>query len=148
MPVVSDPHLPLSKEDYFPISQRGFYREKSTGWRFYFKHIPGLDYPLKCYNDPVGTRELTQEEKEQDPRNSEKYSTFWDRWLHETVKDIWEQEKILLEERSPVFSNQLKEVDKSQWTEAQIASDDKLKVCVAELFAVGLHILKEVKGDG
>ena len=26
-------------------------------------------------------------------------------------------------------------------------SDDKLKVCVAELFAVGLHVLKEVKGD-
>jgi hypothetical protein len=64
VPVVSDPHLPLSKEDYFPISQRGFYREKSTGWRFYFKHIPGLDYPLKCYNDPVGTRELTQGEKD------------------------------------------------------------------------------------
>ena len=71
---------------------------------------------------------LTKEEREQDPRNSEQYSTFWDRVLHEAVKDIWEQEKILLEELSPVFSNQLKEVDKSQWTEAQITSDNKLKI--------------------
>jgi hypothetical protein len=70
VPVVSDPYLPLTKEDYFPISQQGFYREKSTGWRFYFKHIPGLDYPLKCYNNPVGTRELTQEEKD-------KVTPFW-----------------------------------------------------------------------
>jgi hypothetical protein len=50
--------------NYFPISQQGFYHEKSTGWCFYFKHIPGLDYPLKCYNDPVGTRELTQGEQD------------------------------------------------------------------------------------
>ena len=71
---------------------------------------------------------LTKEEVEQNPNSCEKYSTYWDRVLHEAVKDMWEQDKILREELSPGFSNQNKETDKSRWTETQIASDNKMEI--------------------
>ena len=71
---------------------------------------------------------LTPEDLDQDPQSSEKYSTFWDRVLHDMLKSLWEQDKILLEELTPVYSSALKETDKNKWTKNQIASDNKLKV--------------------
>jgi hypothetical protein len=64
VPVVSDPHA-TTQEDYYPICDKGFYKEKTTGREFRFQYIPGLDYPIRYYytpNYPLGTRPYKEEE--------------------------------------------------------------------------------------
>ncbi len=34
VPVVSDPYAANQEEDYYPISDKGFYKEKTTGRQF------------------------------------------------------------------------------------------------------------------
>ena len=62
-----------------------------------------LRVPEQTFTAVKSTARLTKEEIEQNPNSCEKYSTFWDRVLHEAVKDVWEQDKILKEELSPGF---------------------------------------------